>query len=89
MSTSKDPGASGPWIRLEVVAEIYEVRVLWIREVYEYGLLGPGIEEGSTVKIAATQLDRVAQVVRLHGTLGLGLESMALALGLQPDDSSP
>lgn len=88
MSRPQDADPNGGWLRLEVVAEIYQVRVVWIREVYEFGLLGPGIEEGSTVKIAAAQLDRVAQVVRLHGTLGLGVESIALALGVQSDESS-
>ena len=68
------------YLSLETIAEIYEVQVVWLREVYESGLLGSGVNSGSTVCIGAVRMDRVATVVRMYDVLGLDIESIALAL---------
>jgi hypothetical protein len=69
------------YLSLETVAELYEVKVVWLREAYDSGLLGSGVAKGPTVCIAAIQMDRVASLVRLHVTLGLDLDAIALSLG--------
>lgn len=68
------------FLSLEVVARLYEVRVVWLQEVCEAGLLSRPPEAGATLCIAAFELDRVATIVRLHHSLSLDLESIALAL---------
>ena len=68
------------FISLEVVAEIYQAKVVWLREVYDSGLLGRGVDSEATICVAAVHLDRIATVVRLHETLGLDLESIERAL---------
>ena len=68
------------FISLEVVAELYQAKVVWLREVYDCGLLGTGVDRDATLCIAAVQLDRVATVVRLHETLGLDLDAIERAL---------
>jgi hypothetical protein len=68
------------YLSLEIVAEIYQVEVLWLREVYEFGLLGRGVSAGTVIRIQAVQLDRVATIVRWHHNLGLDVEAIALAL---------
>ena len=67
-------------LSLEAVAEIYEVQTVWVRRVYDYGLLGPGRRTGTTVCIEVEKLDRVATIVRLHAVLGLELDAISLAL---------
>ena len=69
------------YISLETVAELYQIQAVWLREVFDSGLLGSGVDSGSKVCIAAVQMDRVATIVRLHGVLGLDVETIALALG--------
>ena len=68
------------YLSLEAVAEVYQVKSVWLREAYEHGLLGHGIDEGPSLCIAAVQLDRVATIVRLHEVLGLDLETIVLSL---------
>ncbi len=68
------------FLRLEVVAEVYEVRVVWLQEVCEAGLLRGGRGPGSVLCIAAIEMDRVATIVRLHRNLGMSLEAIAYAL---------
>lgn len=68
------------YLSLEVVAELYEVRVFWLHEVYDLGLLGEGVDADSSVCIAAFQLDRVARIVRLHRVLGFDAETIAASL---------
>ena len=67
------------YLSLETVAEIYEVQTLWLREVYEAGLLGRGLRQERSISIAAVQLDRVATIVRLHHRLGVDLETIGAA----------
>ncbi|QDU83960.1 hypothetical protein Pla163_10610 [Planctomycetes bacterium Pla163] len=68
------------YLRLETVAEIYRVRVAWLHEVCDHGLLGDVEHEGASICVAAVQLDRVATIVRLHHALGLELAAIVLAL---------
>lgn len=68
------------FLSLEVVAEIYKVQVVWLREVYDCGLLGTGVDSDATTCVAAVHLDRVATVVRLHETLGLDLDAIERTL---------
>jgi len=68
------------YLSLEVVAELYQLRRPWLREVFDLGLLGTGVDDGPTVCIAAVQLDRVATIVRLHRVVGLDLAAIAWTL---------
>jgi len=69
------------YLSLEVLAEVYQVRVTLLREVYERGLLGSGVDQGTNVCIASVELDRVAMIVRLHSVLGLDLDAIATRIG--------
>lgn len=64
------------YLSLETVAEIYRIEIVWLREVYQVGLLGRGVDSESVVCIAAAQMDRVAMIVRLHDGLGLDIETI-------------
>lgn len=68
------------YLSLEVVAEIYQVSSVVLHQVYERGLLGPGLARGSTVCIATISFDRVATVVRMHEAYGLDVEAIAARL---------
>lgn len=65
------------YLRLETVAELYHVRVVWLREVAERGLLGPLEPDDDGPLIACVQLDRVATIVRLSLHLGVDLAQLA------------
>jgi len=65
---------------LETVAELYQVRAVWLREVCELGLLGGRFVGGSGLCIAAIELDRVATIVRLGQRWGLDLDVIAVLL---------
>lgn len=67
------------YLTVETVAEIYQVRAVWLREVCDHGLLG-GVVSETDLCIAAIQLDRVAAIVRLGQGWGLDLETIALVL---------
>lgn len=73
-------------LALETVAEIYHVQTVWLREVYDSGLLGRGHEAGGTISIAVTRLDRVATVVRLRHLCGSDVDTLALALASWPHE---
>jgi hypothetical protein len=68
------------YLSLEVVAELYHLDTVVLREVYDRGLLGAGLDRGATVWIASVRLDRVATVVRLHHACGLDVDSIAALL---------
>lgn len=69
-----------PYLSLEALAEVYQVQVLWLREVYERGLLGSGVDAEATICIAAVQLDRVATIVRLRHFVGQDVDEILHAL---------
>ena len=66
------------FLTLEVVAAWFEVRVTWLEEVYEAGLLGAGARRRETIELAASELDRVARIIRLHHYEGVDLSGIAL-----------
>ncbi len=68
------------YLSIEVVAELYEVKSVLLRNAYESGLLGTGIDHERTLCIAAVELDRVATIVRLHETFGLDLKAITKRL---------
>jgi hypothetical protein len=74
------------YLSLEVVAELYEVKSVLLRQAYERGLLGAGIDRERTLCIAAVELDRVATIVRLHQTIGLDLEAIGERLAQWPGE---
>jgi hypothetical protein len=67
-------------LSLEVVAEVYAVEIAWLREVYDAGLLGAGVDSGPTVCISVLRLDRVAAIVRMHHVVGQDVETLRLVL---------
>ncbi|MCC7012914.1 MAG: hypothetical protein IT454_10160 [Planctomycetes bacterium] len=74
------------FLRLETVAEIYRVRVEWLGEACDRGLVAHATPGGSTRCIAAVELDRVATLVRLHLGLGLDLRRIAREWAAREDD---
>jgi len=68
------------YVTLETVAECYRVEVAWVREVYEYGLLGTGEPVRDTTAVAAEMLERAAVILRLHRQQGINLEGIARLL---------
>ena len=78
------------YVTLAGVAETYAVELTWIREVYDYGLLGEGeavpreqaAGPGDDIAIAERLLDRVATIERLHRAHGVNLPGIALILEL-------
>ena len=68
------------YLSLETVAELYQVRTVWLRSVYDLGLLGSGVDSGTGICIAAIQMDRVATIVRMHDVLGLDIDMISLTL---------
>jgi hypothetical protein len=68
------------YFSLETLAEIYAVEVHWLQEVYDHGLLGPGVNSGPHLCVASIQMDRVATIVRLHSCLGLDVFDIRLEL---------
>jgi hypothetical protein len=69
------------YLSLETVAEIYRVQEVWLRGVYEHGLLGTGVDDEVGICIPAARLDRVATIVRMHRVLELDLDTITLTLG--------
>lgn len=70
------------FLSLETYADIYCVEVPWLREVYEHGLLGPGVASGPLVCVAAVHMDRVATIVRLNQNLGMDVMDIRIELGV-------
>jgi hypothetical protein len=70
-------------LTLQTVAECYDVQVHWLEEVYDEGLLA-GEEFESRVAVAATELDRIARIVRLHFYEGVSLPGIASLLRYEP-----
>ena len=68
------------FLEVETVAELYRVEAVWLREVFESGLLAGSVASQPTRCIAAARLDHVATIVRLHRVLGLDVDAIRLAL---------
>jgi hypothetical protein len=69
-------------LRIEDLSECYACETSWLREAYDFGLLGLGRVHQGEVVLSARRLDRVAEVVRLGHHHGLALETIAVVLGL-------
>lgn len=69
------------YLTLEAISECYECESAWLREAYEFGLLGCGRAYAGTVVLRVSVLDRVAQVLRLSRYQGLGFETIVVLLG--------
>jgi len=70
------------YVTVARVAELYAVRVEWVREVVDYGLLEPVEHVGDELAIAARLLDRVALIQRLTLVQGVNLPGVAIILDL-------
>jgi hypothetical protein len=73
------------YITLRSLAATYELEVSWVREVYEYGLLGSGEAVDDDIAVVAAMLDRLAEVCRLHDRQGVNLAGIAIILDLLED----
>ena len=80
MSDGKHYVGGELFLSLEIVAEIYKVKALWLQEVHDCGLLRGRADAQLPVCIAAAEMDRVATIVRLHVVLGLDLDTIVLTL---------
>ncbi len=69
------------------IAELYDVRVEWVREVAAFGLLEPVEHLAGDLAIAARLLDRVATIHRLN--VGQGVELAAVAVLLDLPETPP
>lgn len=69
------------YLSLEAISQCYECETAWLREAYEFGLLGGGVVHEDTVVLHVTVLDRVAEVLRLSRYQGLGFEAIVVLLG--------
>lgn len=69
------------YLSLESISDCYQCNAAWIREAYEFGLLGVGRRYEGHVVLHVKVLDRVAQVVRLGRYEGLGFEAIVVLLG--------
>lgn len=65
---------------LTTIAECYSIDVAWVRQVYDYGLLGRGEQVDDDVCVPAEMLDRVAVIRRLQVQAGVNLEGIAILL---------
>jgi len=72
------------WLSVEVVARDYGVHVEWILRVEALGVLRHVERQSGGLRIATSDLDRLAAIVRWHLRLGLDLESAALLLAAEP-----
>jgi hypothetical protein len=67
---------------LAVLAEVWTLDPGWLREVYDFGLLGEGEHVGDEIAVAARLLDRLALIRRLHEVQGVNLPGIAIILDL-------
>lgn len=71
------------FLRLEIVARWYHVDVAYLEEAIEFELLECDLEpagESREVALPEHELDRLAELLRLHWQTGLDLEALALLL---------
>lgn len=69
-------------LSLEAVAACYRIELTVLREAYELGLVGQRV--GASIVIAASRLDRVAEIVRLHVHHGIDLRALVLRFEPEP-----
>ena len=68
------------YLRIDAVAEIFDVQVTWIEAAFENGLLDCRVFEETTPCIRVTELDRIAQLIRLSLVYELDWDNVALHL---------
>lgn len=73
------------YLSLEEVAECYHVELAWVREVVDLGLLGRCELTRGRLVVAATRLDRVAEILRLQRQQGVNLAGIAMLLGIDEE----
>jgi len=71
------------YMTLETIAGCYDFEIAWVTEVYQFGLLGPGLTVGGSVAVPAVLLDRVARIWRWQCREGLAFESIEALLALE------
>ncbi len=73
-------------LTLQQLAEACHVELTWVREVYDYGLLGEGRlhseAQSHTISVAAAMYGRVALIRRLHQVQGVNFAGIAIILEL-------
>jgi hypothetical protein len=67
-------GAS--YLRLETVARIYDVEIVWLEECADAGLFGEPVPSVPPRYIAVARLDHVATIVRLRRVAGPDVEAI-------------
>ena len=72
------------YLTLEAISECYDCEVAWLREAYDFGLLGGGRAYANTVVFSVAILDRVAEVVRLGRYQGMSFDAIFVLLGDAP-----
>lgn len=70
------------YVALSRVAQLWDVRVEWLLEVCEAGLLDPLERAGDEPAIAARLFDRLATIHRLNVVQGVNLPGVAIILDL-------
>jgi len=75
---------SESYLTLEAISECYECEVTWLREAYEFGLLGDGRVYSGSIVLSVRVLDRVAEVVRLGRYQGMSFETIFALIGDAP-----
>ena len=68
------------YLTLAAAADCFAVEVAWVEEVHALGLLGPGERVGDAIAVPARQLDRLAEVLRLHRYHGVELATLVVLL---------
>lgn len=68
------------FVTLETAALCYRVERAWIEEVYAHGLIGHGERVGSSIAVRASELDRLATILRWNRHHGLALEAILALL---------
>lgn len=70
------------YISLKDAAKCYNVKVTWVREIYEFGLLGDGEETRLGIAIPTEMLERLATIRRIQLQQGINLAGIALLLDM-------
>ncbi|MBM3985336.1 MAG: hypothetical protein FJ296_06575, partial [Planctomycetes bacterium] len=70
------------YVALSRVAQLWDLRIEWLREVCEAGLLDPLERAGDEPAIAARHFDRLATIQRLNVVQGVNLPGVAMILDL-------
>jgi hypothetical protein len=76
--------AGESYLTLETISECYGCEIAWLREAYDFGLLGGGRIHLGTIMLSVRVLDRVADVIRLGRYHGLSFEMIFVMIGDEP-----